>query len=290
MLSDLPDCWLPLTKEGPAGARAWLCSCGINSPTAAGYHQRGDKPVAAGRSIFQYTLEGTGHLQFRGVSHHLHPGQAMLLQPPDEYAYGARDGVRWRFFWLTLDGEDAARYWHEMLQRVGPVLTVAPEGPVVTVATRLLLERFHSAEPVPAWADAQGAYELCLAILREIEEMRQGSPSPQVTAVRRVQYHIQRNLATDLSVDLLARIAGLSRAHFSRVFRQHSGLSPGDYVLQQRLDQARHLLVTTQRPIYAIAAAAGFSDPNYFARIFRQRLGTTPVMYRDRGHLSSNRT
>jgi transcriptional regulator GlxA family with amidase domain len=106
--------------------------------------------------------------------------------------------------------------------------------------------------------------------------------------MRGVTAHIEANLGRPLPVAELARVAGLSRAHFSRLFAAGEGLPPAQYVLQRRLESAARLLVQgAALPVKEIAILTGFSDPNYFAKAFRRHYGLSPTEYRTTGMYSS---
>ena len=98
--------------------------------------------------------------------------------------------------------------------------------------------------------------------------------------IRRAEAHIDKDLSADLRVDRLARIAGLSRAHFVRLFGSSVGVAPSIYVAQRRIEQAERLLLATDATIEAIAHSCGFADGNYFAKAFRRANGTTPTEFR----------
>lgn len=274
-----PDFFLTLTAEPPPGLRAWARSCGAGEVVSEGYRYEGDYPTHAGRSIFQYTLEGTGFLRFRGVEHTLPAGHAMLLQPPDAYCYHARDGVPWRFVFLTLDGPDAAAYWREIIERHGPVQKLVAGSPPIRFMLKVIRNRLSLNAPPDPWTDGVDAYRFALGLLREVEKRATVETSTDV-AIHRAVDHVQRQIAGELDVDALARVSGLSRYHFSRRFRACTGLPPGEYILRARLERARHLLDGTHDTVREIAFAVGFRDPNYFTRIFREREGMTPTTYR----------
>jgi AraC-like DNA-binding protein len=67
---------------------------------------------------------------------------------------------------------------------------------------------------------------------------------------------------------------------FSRVFKEANGLGFTDYVLNKRMSFAKELLDNSQMPITSIGYEAGFKDPSYFARAFKQYANCTPSEYR----------
>lgn len=91
---------------------------------------------------------------------------------------------------------------------------------------------------------------------------------------------MESNYRSQLTLDELARRAGMSRSQFVRVFRRSCGTSPVDYLIDLRLDAARRLMIKSDKNISEIALDCGFSDSNYFSRQFRKRLGVTPKAYR----------
>lgn len=98
--------------------------------------------------------------------------------------------------------------------------------------------------------------------------------------LRMVGDFVEEHLAQDVSLDDLANLAGLSAFHFSRAFKQSTGLTPHKFVVERRLERGRRALVDTQDPIAAIAQACGFADQAHFARTFKQRFGVSPTEMR----------
>jgi AraC-like DNA-binding protein len=83
-----------------------------------------------------------------------------------------------------------------------------------------------------------------------------------------------------LSVDDLARAAGLSRAHFSREFRAAFGESPHTYLLTRRLERAASLLRATDRSVADICFSVGLRSVGSFTTSFNRTFGVSPTAYR----------
>lgn len=92
--------------------------------------------------------------------------------------------------------------------------------------------------------------------------------------------YIHGSLAADLSAERLASRADVSVAHFARIFRDATGVSPHQYVLAARLDFARKLLTQSTMPIARIAQECGFSSQSHLTASFRAAHSTTPAKYR----------
>jgi AraC family transcriptional regulator len=92
---------------------------------------------------------------------------------------------------------------------------------------------------------------------------------------------MRAGLAEPFDLQRLAREAGLSVFHFSRVFKQAAGMPPSRYFVQLRIDEAKRLLSETGDPIIAIGMALGYRSPSHFSCVFRQLAGVAPSAYRD---------
>jgi AraC-like DNA-binding protein len=84
-----------------------------------------------------------------------------------------------------------------------------------------------------------------------------------------------------LSVDEMARAAGLSRAHFSREFRRAFGEPPHAYLLTRRLERAAALLRTTDNSVAEICLAVGLQSIGSFTTSFTRTFGKSPTAYRE---------
>jgi len=96
----------------------------------------------------------------------------------------------------------------------------------------------------------------------------------------RVLEKIEANLDADLSLESLAQESGYSRAHFLRMFRDTTGSTPHQYVLNLRLQRAKDCLRQNGASLIEVAASCGFSSQSHMTNVFRQRLETTPGEFR----------
>ena len=107
---------------------------------------------------------------------------------------------------------------------------------------------------------------------------RPAAPAPRW--LTRAKELMHEEFATKLTLDAIARTAGVHPVHLAATFRKVCGVTVGAYVRQLRIDFACRELTATPRPLTDIAYAAGFADQSHFCRLFRQALRMTPRAYR----------
>ena len=98
--------------------------------------------------------------------------------------------------------------------------------------------------------------------------------------VQKVINHINLNLGSQLSLKSLAAMCYISPSYLSNLFKQETGTTLIDYINTQRINRAAHLLMTTDKSVAAAAEAVGIMDVNYFTKMFKKSMGTTPTQYR----------
>lgn len=98
--------------------------------------------------------------------------------------------------------------------------------------------------------------------------------------------YIKNNIREKISVDVLAKLAYMSKSNFFRAFKQEFGISPNHFILQERIVKAKSLL-QHQLPVSEAAFQTGFSDANYFIKAFKDMEGITPKHFQ-KGALLKN--
>lgn len=92
--------------------------------------------------------------------------------------------------------------------------------------------------------------------------------------------YIDNSLEEDIKLTDLAQILDMSQFHFGRLFKQSIGLSPYQYLIQQRVERAKNLLKNTDYLITDIALECGFNSHSHLTNKFRQMTGVTPKAFR----------
>ena len=96
----------------------------------------------------------------------------------------------------------------------------------------------------------------------------------------RVIEFIDENLDEDLGLAEISAVADLSQFHFSRAFRKSTGMTPQQYLMQQRIERAKELLAKKDLPIVEISLRTGFKNQSHFTSLFRKFTNLTPKVWR----------
>ncbi len=106
------------------------------------------------------------------------------------------------------------------------------------------------------------------------------SAHPHRDRLRIARAYIDRHFDTPLTLDGVSQEAGFSPYHFIRLFRATYRQTPHQYLIQRRIDRAKELLRTTDRPIHDICFEVGFVSLGSFSTLFRRATGLAPAAYR----------
>ncbi len=117
--------------------------------------------------------------------------------------------------------------------------------------------------------------------LLTVKDAADGSRPYKPQNLLQVIAFIEQNLLSSMELEGLAKKAHLSKFHFCRVFKRHTGMNPMKFVAALRIERAKELLTKNDKTVSVVANEVGFRDLSNFIRQFKKITGVTPTMYRD---------
>jgi AraC-like DNA-binding protein len=115
---------------------------------------------------------------------------------------------------------------------------------------------------------------------RSLTETEYKNQKKNIEFLKNTMDYIQENYSQNIDVTTLARKSNMSYSYFCRVFKKTTGNSPIEYINRLRINRAIELIKENNRNISEIAVTVGFSDTNYFSRVFRQIKKITPTRFK----------
>lgn len=198
-----------------------------------------------------------------------------------------------------LDGQDATTHWGwcDAMAARYPRVRVHMNRPLVIGgdAQRLIMAGGGTSWQdlalflIARFVDTEEAMRVARLHLLDWHHVGQ-QPFAALTRTRQVddaviakcQEWIAQHYDQSSPVAAMARLSGLAERSFKRRFVQATGVPPLEYVHTLRLEEAKHLLETTDRAVEEIAEQVGYGDASFFGRLFRRKVGLTPAQYRRR--------
>jgi AraC-like DNA-binding protein len=254
-----------------------ISSAGHSLETSGAYSWDGLARGTARFAVLQLTLGGRGRLETRSGSWDLAEGTLMIVDIPSAHHYFLPpDADQWEFVFLVVYGSELLRMISAVERRLGNIV-VAGENSRISAEFHAILKTLFFDRSLSAFQNSAMAYRICMAILEESYKV----PAPDGgSRFEPLKKHLRENIEKEADVSTMAAMAGLSRSHFARLFKEAEGTSPRDYLEDLRLRRALSLLYSRTLSVKEIAFSCGIRDVNYFCRLFRRHVGMSPGEYR----------
>ncbi|HEY2492219.1 MAG TPA: AraC family transcriptional regulator [Paenibacillus sp.] len=251
------------------------------------------KPYPAhkiGPSVHDYylihtVLEGEGFFQCGNISKTCQAGDTFVIFPGSLFSYQADSHSPWHYVWVALQGESVPQLLYDIgITRDRPLLHSEHITELYSIYERIRVSFQQSAYPRLESLEASGWLRILLHHFglanrsslpvhpREMPDIIDRQIDQAIRWIS-LQFHQQ------ISIEHMASTLGYHRAHLSKVFKQKTGISPKQYLLNVRMDKAKELLGGSLT-IDQVSSSVGFNDALYFSRQFHKWNGMSPTEYR----------
>ena len=210
----------------------------------------------------------------RGVAR---PGQVLLLDCNAPHSYFAQG--RCSFTFVHFAGAQSQAIYEE-IERTGGNLIHLPDPNALNETIGEMLSCMRDEHRLVGSQASAMIHGMLMKLLERSGASGEGGVGHP--AVDRAIAHIQANLTDKLTVEELAACTGYSPGYFSHLFAQETGLSPYQFIVRSRVENAQQLLMTTRMTVQEIAFQCGFNSAANFCYTFRRLVGTSPQAYRKR--------
>ncbi|PAD21555.1 AraC family transcriptional regulator [Terribacillus saccharophilus] len=243
------------------------------------YDWYGMKREDVGTYVFQYTLSGTGQIQIEGTNYALKPGEAFIVEIPSDHRYYLpEDSDGWEFIFITLVGSKAAECWRFARARNGSVLKISPDSKLIHLLFRIYQDTAEQ-KITDVYHASSKAYEFMMELYRFVWNLEK-SPNDLSIPIAKTLSYIQANYAEPIALNDIAAASGYSRYYFLKQFQKELHMTPIQYLTKIRVQKAADLLLATTHSVNEIALQVGYSNANYFNKVFRKAVGLSAGKFR----------
>lgn len=229
--------------------------------------------------LLVYTVNGEGILQYQDQTYRIGKGQVFIIDCLAHHLYGTADSGSWEFRWIHFNGSESRNYITQILKNSGPVFNVDKDSCIPEYMNKILTMMDTKDKRMDILAS-----KLIVEILTELLLKSCGTDSMQEShipeSIQLAVNIIEKNHTEPMNLDKLSSILCVSKYHLSRLFKKHTGYSPYEYFIKQRMNHAKDLLKSTELSIGEISRDVGFESTSHFIKLFHQHEKITPLKFR----------
>lgn len=226
-------------------------------------------------------LHGTGWVRGGGGVRRVAAGDLLWLPAEKAHAYGSGGKDPWTIVWAHFTGAEVPA-WEELLGLQGldqPSVLSLPDDRLDELALDRVYSSLERGFALGHLVAASSALRQALSIAAQLGRDRRDPRSADERVARSVEA-LRHDWQRPHRLGELATAAKVSVAHYSMLFRRHTGFSPIDFLIRLRIRRACRLLDTTSLPVGEVGERTGYTDPYYFTRCFSRVMGCSPRRYR----------
>lgn len=256
-----------------------LFALGYDKVASPDYSWDGMTRIDGPLCLFQYTVSGSGQLDIGGSVRTVGPGQAFLVDIPGSHRYYLPDsGSSWEFCFILFRPWGLEKQWEQVCRKLAPVCAIPQDSPLLLVLEDMVRSGLGN-QIRDGYTASACVYRFMMELLRFTSgsgTRRETWPESVATAAREMELNPSRIAG----VEQLAEMTGLSKYHFIRLFKRHTGVTPLEFLTKVRMRQAVALLRETGLSVDEVAKEVGYAGSSYFIKVFQKWVGFTPGEFR----------
>lgn len=227
--------------------------------------------------LIQYTLKGEGTIKIDNIFYTLKPNDAFLIDiPSNSQYYLPKHSSFWEFIYLEFSYE-CLPFMRKIYQNNGPILKINISEKLIKQLFDIYTKALHN-QIKTFFENTRIAYDLWI----NLTEYALNLSTAKMSKIDYVKRYIDQNYyKNELNLDLIADNIGISKYYMCKEFHKKYGISPGKYLREIRISNACRLLTTNDNyTLQKIAQSVGYSNDNYFGKVFKTEKGISPARYK----------
>jgi len=208
-------------------------------------------------------------------------GTIIILFPGERHRYKPHQETGWDEYWIGLKGD--------IIDKLAKNNFISPEKPAFYIGFNdAIFNLFNTIIETTKQEHSgyqpliSGAALHLIGTLHATLKQRAIDSEDKELIIQKARLLFRSNIAADFSPEKAAEELQVGYSWFRKVFKNYTGLSPGQYYIQLKIEKAKELLNNPDLPIKQIAYDLGFENYFYFSKLFKEKTGITPTDHRKR--------
>ena len=237
-----------------------------------------------GRVLHEYQLLYICQGKGKFVSAHqkkgdLKTGNMFLLYPGEWHNYAPDKTTGWSEYWIGFTGINIDnRIQHGFFNKKKPIFNIGLNKEIIELYQRAI--EIAENQTTGFQQMLAGIVNYLLGIAYSQDKLASFEDLDVTAQIERAKILMYENYRRPISPEFISEAVCMSYSWFRRVFKQYTGLTPYQYILELRLRRGKELLVNTNLSSQEISFEIGFENPDYFCTAFKKKVGRTPIEFR----------
>ncbi len=258
-------------------------------PPGVDYPSKGEHPgeyyfqQKAGRTLNEYQIiyvtRGKGIFRSGSAGNiFIRAGDIFLLFPGEWHVYMPDAQTGWATYWIGFKGSyPDSLYDKGFFHKADPVFNTGLHETLVSLFRQII---DYSKSELPA--NQQVLAGVATHLLAQVYAINQNNQYMDAAEqiIAKAKIIIRENICEQFSPEQVAASLNISYSLFRSLFKQHTGMAPGQYQQQLRVQKAKELLSDTTKTVKEISMMLNFESDYYFSTFFKQKAGITPSLFR----------
>lgn len=255
----------------------YLLSCGYEKCSPG--HSYG--PGIRHYYTIHFILSGQGHFFVNNSHYKLHHGQCFLIPPDIATFYKAEPSDPWAYAWICFGGEAAGQFLsHCRLSADAPIQAVPSCKPYKEAIFGMM--QHTKLTPANECYIQSGLYRIMAMLEEQLDASYNLIESNDNMYITQAVAYIKNSTSLDITVKDICSYLHISRSYLFDLFQKHLNISPQEFIICAKVNNARELLTLTDIPVADIASLSGYKNPFAFSRAFKRQTGESPREYREK--------
>ncbi len=229
-----------------------------------------------------YITQGKGTFENKHGTFEVEEGNFIVIFPNEWHRYKPDEETGWTENYIGFKGGIAEHFMSILgVSHSKPIINSGRKEQFIECYTKIfdLIESESPSFQLVSSGELIRLFGLIVANQKE-DELKGDKIADTID---KVKFIIRDKVETDIVMQDIASDFNMGYSYFRKMFKKHTGVSPKQYHLQLKVIRAKELLLNTNKSVKEVCFDLGFQSTSYFSRIFKQKMGVTPVHVKDMG-------